>query len=161
MVFPEIAPFPGTAEVGRVGGSLPVVFKEMGHDVRIISPQYRAINERKYVLRDVIRLQNIEVPLDGETVRVNVKSAFVPNSKVQVYFIDYKPFFFREGLYSDPKTGKPYPDNGKRFILFSRSVLETLTKLQWQPDVIHCHDWQSGLIPFLLKTVYHDNTFFQ
>ncbi len=161
MVFPEIAPFAGDAEVGMVGASLPLVFKEMGHDVRIISPQYHVINERRYVLRDVIRLQNIDVPLGDETVRVNVKSAFIPNSKVQVYFIDYKPFFFREGLYTDPKNRKPYPDNAKRFILFSRSVLETLTKLQWQPDVIHCHGWQSGLVPFFLKSVYNHDVFYQ
>jgi starch synthase len=64
-------------------------------------------------------------------------------------------------LYTDPRNGKPYADNAKRFILFSRSVLETLTKLQWQPDVIHCHDWPSGLVPLFLKTVYRQDAFFQ
>jgi starch synthase len=161
MVFPEIAPFIKTGEVGDVGGSLPKFLKEMGHDVRVITPQYKATNERKYVLRDVIRLQNIEVPLGKKSVQINVKSAFLPNSKVQVYFIDYKPFFFREGLYGDPKSGKAYADNDKRYILFSKGVLETLTKLQWQPDIIHCHDWQSGLIPFLLKTKNQNDAFFQ
>lgn len=161
MVFPEIAPFIRTGEVGEVGGSLPKFLKEMGHDVRVITPQYKATNERKYILRDVIRLQNIEVPLGKKSVQINVKSAFLPNSKVQVYFIDYKPFFFREGVYADPKNGKAYVDNDKRYILFSKGVLETLTKLQWQPDIIHCHDWQSGLIPFLLKTKTKNDVFFQ
>lgn len=160
MVFSEVAPFAKTGRVGEIGGALPKALKEMGHDVRVITPQYRVTNERKYVLRDVIRLQNIEVPLGKETIQINVKSAFLPNSKVQVYFIDYKPFFFRDGLYSDPKNSKDYSDNDKRFILFSKGVLETLTKLQWQPNVIHCHDWQSGLIPFLLKMVYKDDPFF-
>ena len=64
----------------------------MGHDVRVITPQYRSINERKYVLRDVIRLQNIDIELGSKKVTIDVKSAFIPNSKVQVYFIDYKPF---------------------------------------------------------------------
>jgi starch synthase len=161
MVFPEIAPFIKTGEVGEVGGSLPKFLKEMGHDVRVITPQYKATNERKYILRDVIRLQNIHVPLGKKSVQINVKSAFLPNSKVQVYFIDYKPFFFREGLYGDPKSGKAYIDNDKRYILFSKGVLATLSKLQWQPDIIHCHDWQSGLIPFLLKTKNKNNPFFQ
>jgi starch synthase len=160
MVFPEIYPFARTCNVGDVGGGLPKALKDLGHDVRVITPQYRITNERKYVLRDVIRLQNIEVPMGKKTLRIHVKSAFIPHSKVQVYFIHYKPYFFREGIYTNPKDGKDYTDNDKRFVLFSKGVLETLAKLQWQPDVIHCHDWQSGLIPFLLKTVHHDNPFF-
>ena len=160
MVFSEVAPFAKTGELGDVGSGLPKVLKEMGHDVRIITPQYRVTNERKYVLRDVIRLRNIDVLLGKKTLRINVKSAFLPNSKVQVYFIDYKPFFFREGIYTDPKSGKEYSDNDRRFILFSKGVLETLIKLQWQPDVIHCHDWQSGLTPFFLKIVNKDVPFF-
>ncbi len=160
LVFPEVAPFAKTGDLGEVGGTFPKALKELGHDVRVIMPQYRVINERKYILRDVIRLQNIDVSLGKESVKVNVKSAFLPNSKVQVYFIDYKPFFFRQGLYSDPKTGKDYPDNDKRFALFARGVLETLVKLQWQPDVIHCHDWQSALVPFFLKTLNKNDPFF-
>jgi starch synthase len=160
MVFSEVAPFSKTGGLGDVGGALPRILKEMGHDVRIITPQYQVVNERKYVLRDVIRLQNIEVALGNEKMGINVKSAFLPNSKVQVYFIDYKPFFFRRGLYADPKTSKEYADNDRRFILFSKGVLETLYKLHWQPDIIHCNDWQTGLIPYLLKIAYHDNPFF-
>ncbi len=160
MVFSEVAPFSKTGGLGDVGGALPKVLKDMGHDVRIITPQYQVVNERKYVLRDVIRLQNIDVALGSEILRVNVKSAFLPNTKVQVYFIDYKPFFFRKGLYTDPKNGRDYPDADKRFILFSKGVLETLHKLHWQPDIIHCNDWQTGLIPFFLKSVYQNNPFF-
>jgi len=160
MVFSEVTPFSRDGDLGDVGEALPKVLKEMGHDVRVITPQYRVTNERKYILRDVIRLQNIEVPFGKKTVRINVKSAFLPNSKVQVYFINYKPFFFRDGLYADVKNGKEYSDNDKRFILFSKGILETLIKLQWQPDVIHCHDWQTGLVPFFLKEVYKDNPFF-
>jgi starch synthase len=160
FVSSEVAPFARAGELADVASSLPKMLKETGQDVRVITPQYRSTNERKYVLRDVIRLQNIPVPLGRETVPVHVKSAFLPGSKVQAYFIDYRPFFFREGLYSDPKTHKEYKDNAQRFILFNRGVLETLKKLQWQPDVIHCQDWQSALIPLLLKTAYRDDPFF-
>ena len=160
MVFSEVAPFSKTGGLGDVGGALPKALKDLGHDVRIITPQYQSVNERKYILRDVIRLQNIPVALGSETLQVNVKSAFLPNSKVQVYFLDYKPFFFRKGLYVDPRNGKDYPDNDKRFILFCKGVLETLSKLHWQPDVVHCNDWQTGLVPFFLKTLYKGNPFF-
>ena len=160
MAVSEVAPFTKTGGLGDVGGALPKALKDLDHDVRIITPQYRDVNERKYILRDVIRLQNIPVQLGDETVEVNVKSAFLPNSKVQVYFLDYRPFFFRKGLYVDEK-GKDFPDNDKRFILFSRGVVETLNKLQWQPDVIHCNDWQTGLIPFFIQTLYKDDPFFK
>jgi starch synthase len=160
MVFSEVAPFSKTGGLGDVGGALPKALKEMGHDVRIITPQYQCINERKYILRDVIRLQNIDVVTGDERHQLQVKSAFLPDTKVQVYFIDHKPYFFRKGMYVDPKTGRDYPDNCQRFALFSRGVLETLYRLHWQPDVIHCNDWQSALIPHFLKTGFRDNPFF-
>jgi starch synthase len=160
LVFSEVTPFSKSGGLGDVGGSLPKALKDMGHDVRIITPQYQNINERKYILRDVIRLQNIEVSLGQEIQHIHVKSAFLPDTKVQVYFIDHKPFFFRKGMYADPKTGKEYADNGLRFALFSKGVLETLHRLHWQPDVIHCNDWQSALVPYYLKTSYRANPFF-
>lgn len=160
MAFSEVSPFSKTGGLGDVGGALPKALKDMGHDVRVITPQYRRINERKYVLRDVIRLQGIDIPMAGEQMTVNVKSAFLPHSKVQVYFMDYRPYFFREGLYINPKTNTGYEDNPQRFILFAKGILETLRKLQWQPDVIHCNDWQTGLIPFFLKHYHQDDPFF-
>jgi len=161
MAFSEVAPFSKTGGLGDVGGTLPKALKDMGHDVRVITPQYRRINERKYVLRDVIRLQDIEVDMGGKKVSINVKSAFLPNSKVQVYFMDYRPYFFREGLYVNPKKNEDYPDNAHRYLLFCQGILETLKKLQWQPDVIHCNDWQTGMIPFLLKHYYRNDPFFE
>jgi starch synthase len=160
MVFSEVAPFSKTGGLGDVGGALPKALKEMGHDVRIITPQYQCINERKYILRDVIRLQNIDVAIGDDRHQFQVKSAFLPDTKVQVYFIDHKPFFFRKGMYVDPRTGRDYPDNCQRFALFCKGVLETLHRLHWQPDVIHCNDWQSALIPYFMKTAFSHNPFF-
>lgn len=160
MAFSEVAPFSKTGGLGDVAGALPKALKDLGHDVRVITPQYRLINERRYVLRDVIRLQNIPVQMGEESVEIQVKSAFLPNSKVQIYFLDYRPYFFREGLYVDPKTGSDYADNAARFILFCKGTLETLKKLQWQPDIIHCNDWQTGIIPMLLKEFYDHEPFF-
>ena len=161
IVAPEVAPFSKTNIIAEVIGSYATKLKEIGHDVRIITPQYRVVNERKYTLRDVIRLKDIDVTVGNEVVKINVKSSFLPDTKVQVYFIDYKPYFFREGLYRDPQNQQAYSDNHKRFTLFSKSVMETLKKLQWQPDVIHCNEWQTGLIPFFLKFSYKKDSFFR
>lgn len=158
---PEVSPFAKTGGLADVASDFPGSLKDMGHEVRVIMPKYKVINERRYILREVIRLKEIPVQLGKDVVPINVKSAFIPDSKVQIYFIDYKPFFGREGLYNDPRSGNPYKDNHKRFLLFAKGVLETLKLLQWQPDIIHCNDWQSSLVPLLLKTNYRDDPFFK
>lgn len=158
----EVYPFAKTGGLADVSNSLPRALKELGHEVRIIMPKYKIINDRKYVLREVIRLRNISIPIGDSEKKINVKSAFTPDSlKLQIYFIDFRQYFAREGLYVDAKTNKEYPDNDERFILFAKAVFKTLKLLYWQPDVIHCNDWQSGLVPFFLKTKYKDDEFFK
>ncbi|MFC1514055.1 glycogen synthase GlgA [candidate division KSB1 bacterium] len=162
FVSSEVAPFAKTGGLADVSSALPKALKELGHEVRIILPKYKGINERKYVLREVIRLKDIPITVGEEVHNINVKSAFTPDQdKIQTYFIDYRPYFNREGLYIDKKTKKEYPDNDERFILFGKAVLETLKLLFWQPDVIHCNDWQTGLIPFFTRTIYKDDEFFK
>ena len=156
----EIAPFAKTGGLADVAGALPKILKEKEHDVRLFMPKYASINERKYTLREVIRLKDIKVPLGTKTVTASVKSAFLPDSKVQVYFVENKDYFNRSDLYIDPETNKDWPDNAERFIFFSRSALEILKILHWQPDIIHCNDWQTALIPLYLKTVLKDDPFF-
>jgi len=160
FVAPEVAPFARSGQLADVTGSLPKALKEMGHDVRVITPQYRVTNERRYVLRDVIRLHDIQVSLSGEPVQFHVKSAFLPHTKVQVYFLNYRPYFFREGLYADIETGVAYEDNDRRYELLALGALETLRRLRWQPDVIHCHGWPSAFVPYYLKTQFKDDAFF-
>ena len=97
-----------------------------------------------------------------EEKRINVKSAFTTDAdKIQTYFIEFKPFYGRLGLYVDPATGKDFPDNDERFILFCKGVLETLKMLFWQPDIIHCNDWQTSLVPMFLKTHFKEDEFFK
>jgi len=156
----EIAPFAKTGGLADVAGALPKILKENEHDIRLFMPKYASINERKFTLREVIRLKDINVPLGNKTAAANVKSAFLPDSKVQVYFIENKDYFNRPDLYIDPETNKDWPDNAERFIFFSRATLEILKILHWQPDIIHCNDWQSALIPLYLKTIFKDDPFF-
>ncbi len=157
----EVSPFAKTGGLGDVTGALPKSLKTRNQEIRVIMPKYKMINERKYILREVIRLKDIPVTVDGETKTVNVKSAFLPDSKVQIYFVDIPDLFGRNGLYTDSNTGKDYPDNAQRFAFFCRGALETLKILSWRPDIIHCNDWQTAFVPLYLKTIYKEDDFFK
>lgn len=160
FVSSEVSPFAKTGGLAEVSAALPKVLKERGHDVRMMMPNYRSVNERKFTLRDVIRLKDMAVPVGGQNVKASGKSSFLPDSKVQIYLLYYKQFFDRDGLYRN-SAGQDYADNAERFIFFCRACLETLKLLQWQPDLIHCNDWQTALIPVYLKTLYKDDPFFK
>jgi len=155
----EVSPFAKTGGLGDVTGALPKSLKAKNQEIRVIMPKYKMINERKYILREVIRLKDIPVTVNGDTKTVNVKSAFLPDSKVQIYFVDIPDLFGRNGLYSDSNTGEDYSDNAQRFAFFCRGALETLKILSWRPDIIHCNDWQTAFVPIYLKTLYKDDEF--
>jgi len=155
----EVSPFAKTGGLGDVTGALPKSLKAKNQEIRVIMPKYKMINERKYILREVIRLKDIPVTINGDTKTVNVKSAFLPDSKVQIYFVDIPDLFGRNGLYADNNTGKDYEDNAQRFAFFCRGALETLKILSWRPDIIHCNDWQTAFIPIYLKTFYKNDEF--
>jgi starch synthase len=160
-VSSEVVPFAKTGGLADVAGALPVALKEMDQDIRLMMANYKSINERKFVLREVIRLKEVNVSLNDETKIVDGKTAFLPNSKVHVYFLHIPEYFDRKELYVDPATGKDFEDNAERFAFFSKATLETLKLLYWQPDIIHCNEWQTALIPFYLKTIYKDDEFFK
>jgi starch synthase len=157
----EVSPFTKTSGIADVVSALPKALKGFDQEIRLMIPKYKIINERKYTLREVIRLKNIPVTINGKTKIANVKSAFIPNSKVQVYFVEIEDLFNRAGIYSDPKTKKTYKDNAERFAYFNKATLETLKTLSWQPDIIHCNDWQTAFTPVYLKTEYVNDPFFK
>jgi starch synthase len=160
-VASEVAPFAKAGGLADVTGALPKALKSLTQETRLMIPKYKFINERKYILREVIRLREIPVTINGKTQIANVKSAFIPDSKVQIYFIDIGDYFTRPGIYADPKTNKVYDDNPERFAFFSKAALETLKILSWQPNIIHCNDWQTSFIPVYLKTIYQNDPFFK
>ncbi|MEX0602081.1 MAG: glycogen synthase GlgA [Bacteroidota bacterium] len=163
FVSSEVEPFAKTGGLADVSSALPKAIKELGHEIRIMMPRYRFISEWKFKLHDIIRLKEIPVPVNNSIEIGNVKSSFISNlkDKVQVYFLDHQKYFGRDGIYQSPVGKKDYKDNDERFIFFCRGVLETLKRLGWQPDIIHCNDWQTGLIPGYLKTIYADDPFFK
>ena len=158
-VASEVSPFAKTGGLGDVTGAFPKELKNKNHEVRVIMPKYKTINERKYILREVIRLKDIPVTINGVTKTINVKSAFLPDSKVQIYFIEIPEFFGRNGIYTDQATGKDFEDNAQRYAYFCKGALETLKILSWRPDIIHCNDWQSALVPIYLKSLYQEDEF--
>jgi starch synthase len=157
----EVDPFAKTGGLADVSSALPQAIKELGHEIRIMMPRYRFISERRFKLHDIIRLKEIPVSVGKETELGNVKSSFISNlkEKVQVYFLDNTNYFGRDGIYQSPVGRKDYKDNDERFIFFCRGVLETLKRLGWQPDIIHCNDWQTGLVPAYLKSLYSNDPF--
>jgi starch synthase len=159
----EVDPFAKTGGLADVSGALPQAIRALDHEIRVMMPRYGLINERKAKLHDMIRLKDIGIPAGNRVHPASVKSSFLGNDhgKVQVYFVDNAHLFGRHGLYVHPETKKDYEDNDVRFTFFSRSVLEILKQLGWRPDIIHCNDWQTGLVPAYLKTLYSDDPFYR
>lgn len=159
FVTSEVFPFVKTGGLADVSSALPQMLSELGHEVRIVIPKYGAVDDRKFKIHEVVRLKDLQIKIGEKEVVFSLKSCFLPGPRVrvQIYFLDNHEYFgSRNGLYSDPNTGKDYPDNDERFILLNRSVMELIIKLGWIPDIIHCNDWQCGLIPAYLNTIYKD-----
>ncbi|HVO73561.1 MAG TPA: glycogen synthase GlgA [Ignavibacteriaceae bacterium] len=162
FVTSEVYPFIKTGGLADVSSALPQAISEMGHEVRIVVPKYGAVDERKFKIHEVVRLKDIQIKIGEKDVMFSLKSCFLPGQKVrvQIYFLDNNEYFgSRNSLYTDPSNGKDYSDNDERFILLCRSVFELISKLGWVPDIIHCNDWQCGLIPAYLNTIYKNELF--
>ncbi|MEO8167182.1 MAG: glycogen synthase GlgA [bacterium] len=159
----EVEPFAKTGGLADVSGALPHTIYNLGQEVRIMLPRYGSIKGTPSKLHDMIRLQGIDVPIGDKILKANVKSSFILGAftKVQVYLLDNPELFARPGIYINPETKKPYADNDVRFIFFCRGVLEMLKKMGWQPDIIHCNDWHTALVPAFLKTLYKDDKFYK
>ncbi len=154
MVASEAAPFAKTGGLADVVGSLPPALQSLGHDVRLVMPWYRAVRKVTGQIRASRR--KLSVPMGGRVFQVGYRS--VENRGVQIYFIDLPEFYDRPGLYGD--MGSDYPDNAERFGLLSRAALELTRELGFAPDVIHAHDWQTGLVPVYLRRQLWRDPFF-
>ncbi len=157
----EISPFARMTYTADLLRFLPASLQDKGFEIRILLPKYGTINDRRNRLHEVIRLSGIEVEVGDTCESMKIKVASIPNAKLQVYFLDNDTYFKRKGMFINPKTEKFYPDNAERLAFYNKGVLETVMKLGWQPDIIHCHDWPAGLIPLLVKTKYKDEEIFK
>ncbi|MCQ2058719.1 MAG: glycogen/starch synthase [Bacteroidaceae bacterium] len=129
--------------------------QDMGAEIRSFMPKWGPINERRNQLHEVIRLSGMNLIIDDTDHPLIIKVASLPGGRQQVYFIDNDDFF-QNRQYIRDNEGNEYADNDERIIFFARGVLETVKKLRWTPDVIHCHGWLSALIPLYIKTAYKD-----
>jgi starch synthase len=160
-VSSEIDPFLQVTKVAEIVRNTAQAMQEKGLEIRILVPRFGTINERKNRLHEVVRLSGINITVGDEEKPLIIKVASIPNAKLQVYFIDNDDYFHRKGIFSDPDTQEEfYADNDERAIFFCKGVLETVKKLGWSPDIIHCSDWMTGLIPMYLKTAYRKDPVF-
>ena len=150
LLAAEIVPFAKAGGMADVVGALPKELKALGHDVRLVMPLYSQVKPEHFRLRTVLDAVPVKIGGYQETVRVLQGSI---GEDIPVYFIDAPRYFERENIYG-------YTDDGERFILFCRAALEAVRALDWSPDVIHCNDWQTGIVPNWMHTVYHDDPFF-
>jgi starch synthase len=159
-VASEINPFLQTSVVADFVRKLPQGMQERGMEIRILVPRFGIINERKNRLHEVVRLSGINIAVGEEEKPLVIKVASVPNAKLQVDFIDNEDYFHRKSVFFD-KEDKFYEDNDERAIFFCKGVIETVRKLGWAPDIVHCNDWITSLIPMYLKTTYKNDPIFQ
>ena len=159
-VASEINPFLQTSEVADFVRKLPQAMQERGMEIRILVPRFGLINERKNRLHEVVRLSGINIAVGEEEKPLVIKVASIPNAKLQVYFIDNEDYFHRKSVFFD-KEDNFYEDNDERAIFFCKGVLETVKKLGWAPDIVHCNDWMTSLIPIYLKTTYKNDPIFK
>ena len=157
----EITPFANTSSLAAFSAKVPLLLQNKQHDIRTIIPKYGYVSERKYILREVIRLREIPFEFGEEDVISSAKSAFIPKTRVQVYFLeDDKRFKPLTNLIYKAKNGRVLTDNDMRFAYFSKASLAILPHLFWRPEVLWCNDWQSALVPAFYKQHYTNDEFY-
>ena len=159
FVNSEITPYLPESTVSSVGRYLPQGIQENGKEIRSFMPRYGNINERRNQLHEVIRLSGMNIVVNDIDRPLIIKVASISSARMQVYFIDNDDYFHRKFVYAG-EDGKFFEDNDERAIFFARGVLETVKKLRWKPDIIHCQGWISHILPLYLKKAYKDDPIF-
>jgi len=159
FISQEIEGYLPETELSKISRFLPQGTQERGKEIRSFMPRYGLINERRNQLHEVIRLSGMNLVIDDNDNPLIIKVASIQAARMQVYFIDNEDFFQRKALFAD-KSGKEFTDNDERAIFFARGVLETVKKLRWEPDIVHCHGWFTALAPLYLKKAFNDDPIF-
>lgn len=148
----EAVPFAKTGGLADMAGTLPKSLQKQGIESIVIMPFYGIIKERQYSLvkTDI----QIAIKVGDKFKHGYIYKGFLTDSQVPVYFLDNEQYYNRKGLYNYPGTMRDFEDNSERFIFFDHAIPEVIDKLNFCPDIIHCNDWQTGLVPVYLKTKY-------
>jgi len=159
FVAQEITPYLKDTPMSLIGLHLPQGIQERGKEIRTFMPRFGNINERRNQLHEVIRLSGMNLVINDADHPLIIKVASIQQARMQIYFIDNEDYFQRKFTFYD-KNGKFFNDNDERTIFFARGVLETVKKLGWGPDIIHCHGWMTCLLPMYIKKAFKDNPLF-
>ena len=160
FITQEITPYVSESEMSLVGRNLPQAIQEKGREIRTFMPKWGNINEGRNQLHEVIRLSGMNLIIDDTDHPLIIKVASIQSARMQVYFIDNDDYF-QNRLQVVDENGVEYEDNDARAIFYARGVLETVKKLRWCPDVIHCHGWMTALAPLYIKKAYKDEPSFR
>ena len=158
----EVAPFSETYELASFSRKITSKLHDKeGVDIRVSQPKYGYVSERKYILREVIRLKDIPVIFNEEKHVINMKSCFIPETRVQVYFVENNPLYkILPDLIYKARNGRIFSDIDEKFAFFALSAIDTLTSLFWAPDVFICNDWQTSFVPILLRKRFKQEEFY-
>ncbi|MEA3503890.1 MAG: glycogen/starch synthase [Bacteroidota bacterium] len=159
FVSQEIMPYLPETPMSTIGRYLPQGIQERKKEIRAFMPRFGVINERRNQLHEVIRLSGMNLIIDDTDHPLIIKVASIQPARMQVYFIDNEDYFHRKFVTRDKKE-QFFEDNDERAVFFSRGVLETVKKLGWAPDIVHCHGWMSSLVPLYVKKAFKDNPLF-
>lgn len=155
FITQELIPYVPESPMASIGRKLPQAIQDSGYEIRTFMPKWGNINERRNQLHEVIRLSGMNIIIDDTDHPLIIKVASIQAARMQVYFIDNEEYFHKRAMLCD-ENGEEYEDNAERAIFYARGVLETLKKLRWCPDVIHCHGWMSAIAPLYIKTAYKE-----
>lgn len=156
----EMSPFLEISKIAKITRQLPQAMQEKGFEIRILMPRFGNINERRNRLHEVIRLSGMNIVINDNDNPLIIKVASLPTARMQVYFLDNEEYFQRKSIFRDSKE-KFHDDNDERMIFFCKGAIETVKKLGWMPDVVHCFGWMSSLVPMYLKTSYKEDPMFK
>jgi starch synthase len=156
----EICPYMSQSSMGDLSGALPQIMQESGRDIRIFLPRFGTVNERRHQLHEVIRLSGMNLIIDDFDHQLIIKVASIQQQRMQVYFIDNEEYFPRRQMFHDHE-GNFMGNNDERMIFYCKGVIETVRKLGWSPDVIHCQGWFTSLVPMYIKKLYSEDPLFE
>ncbi len=158
-VCQEIKPYLPETSLSTLSRELVQAMQARGKEIRTFMPRYGCINERRNQLHEVIRLSGMNLIIDDNDHQLIIKVASIPSARIQIYFIDNDDFFARKAVFTD-EEGKEFADNDERAIFFARGVLETVKKLNWSPNIVHCMGWMSAIVPIYQKQLINTDPLF-
>jgi len=161
LVTTEIIPYSKVGGLADVMGALPDELEKSGCKVKVITPLYSAIDRSDFGIKKILRHSELAASVAGEKVPFTLHSAKKPGTSIDIYFVESERFYGRKGIYTVPETGEAFTDEPERTVFFNRAVIESIKALDLHPDIIHCNDFHSGLIPAYVSLEEGDDPHFE